>query len=296
MKALILNDGRLGHLNQSLGLVKLKGYDYDICEVRYRNRLFKILSYLCDRLHLYTDLLFDAELPVGDYDLVIGAGSTTAYPVKVAAKTLGAKSVAMMLPKGYRFDYDVIFAQQHDRPPKRSNIVELPVNFSVTEPQGLFIASKPSIGIIIGGDNAVFSLSVQQLKKQLDAIFKHFEGYTLAVTTSPRTSSDVETLLRSYPFDYSVYFASNPVNPIPDFLTQCERVFITQDSTSMISEAVANGDAAIEVLPLMSEGANKFTRLTDALEKGGFLHLFDGSFANANRKVDFMRYIESAGL
>ena len=296
-KVLVLSDGRPGHLNQSLALAERMGCEPIVCRVGYRHRVMKLLSYLFDRLHCYSRVLFWQEpLDETDFAYVIAAGSTTFYPLKVLSRVYGLKSVAMMLPRGYRFDCDVIFAQSHDRPPRGDNIVEIPVNFSLSKPQGLYRAERSSVGIVIGGDNAVFHLDTDRLKMQLDTIFSLFPDHEFAVTTSPRTAAPVEALLERYDFDYRVIFSKEPVNPIPDFLQVCDYVFITQDSTSMISEAVSSGLAAVEVLPLVSEGENKFVRLSEMLQREGYLHIFDGSCAKADRKVDFGDVLKRAGL
>lgn len=296
MSILILNDRRMGHLNQCIAFAKIQNGQYTVVDVLYKNRFLKLLTYFFDLLGIYSDVLFKCTVPEGKFDLVVAAGSTTAYPLKVIAKRLGVKSISMMLPRGYCYDADVIFAQEHDLPPKAANIIPIPANFSFVTPQGLYRTSKPSIGIVIGGDNKVFQLNKEMLERQLNTIFELFEGYQFAVTTSPRTSSEIETLLEQYPFEYKVIYSSNPINPIPDFLDQCERVFITQDSTSMISEAVSYGRAFIEVLPLKSERDNKFSRLVKNLETKGYLHTFNGSCAEANKKIDFQIFIQKARL
>lgn len=287
MKLLILSDRRMGHLNQCIAFAKIIGAEYTIMEVRYPNRMYKALSYLFDRIHLWTDSIFECTYPSDEFDCVVAAGSTSIYPLKVLSKKFGIKSVSMMLPRGYRYDIDVIFAQTHDTPPKAKNIIEIPANFSFVIPKGICRMSPPSIGIVIGGDNKVFHVSKELLKKQLETIFENFQGYHFAITTSPRTSSEIETLLDNYPFHYKVIYSQNPINPIPDFLDQCEYVFITQDSTSMISEAVSYGKGYIEVLPLKSEKENKFSRLVKSLENDGYVHLYDGNVGTANRKIDF---------
>ncbi len=91
-------------------------------------------------------------------------------------------------------------------------------------------------------------------------------------------------------------YSQKPVNPIPDFLAQCERVFITADSTSMISEAVSFGKAGVEVLPLQSTKENKFDRFIAHLEREGYLHRFDGTVKEANRKIDFHDYVKGVSL
>ena len=296
MNILILSDGRPGHLNQSIAFAKILGFHYQICDIQYKSKLHKLLSYLFDFLNIYTNVLFTMKQEDGKFDYVVGTGSTTAYPLKVLAKDFHCKSVSMMLPSGYRFDYDLIFAQSHDNPPKAQNIIEVPANFSYTVPKGIYMSSGQSVALIIGGNNAVFTFSKELLKSQLDAIFNTFNSYEIVLTTSPRTSGDIEDLLKTYPFKYSVYYSENPINPIPDFLTQCERVFITQDSTSMISEAVSNGSAFIEVLPLIGSKDNKFIRLTRILQEAGFLHIYDDTFGEANKKIDFKGYVERSGL
>ena len=294
-RALILSDDRMGHLNQSLAFVKYLDISYDIVSVKFTYKWAKALSYLFDKMGIYTAKLFDIQIDK-KYDMVVGTGSTTSYATKVLAKKIKAKSVAMMLPRGYRYDFDVIFAQSHDNPPKQENIIEIPANFSYVEPKGLYQAKKQSIGIVIGGNNKVFTMSKEKLKAQLDTIVEEYKDYEIAITTSPRTSDEVEQLVASYGFDYEVLFSKNPINPIPDFLTQCETVFITGDSTSMISEAVSYGEANIVVLPLQSQDDNKFTRLISSMAKEGYLHIFDSTIDKKNKKIDFSSYIQKVSL
>jgi hypothetical protein len=285
----------MGHLNQSLAFVKYLDISYDVVPVKFRYKWVKALSYLLDQTGIYTEKLFDLHIDK-KYDVVVGTGSATSYATKVLAKKMHARSVAMMLPRGYRYDFDIIFAQSHDNPPKQENIIEIPANFSYVEPKGLYQTEKKSIGIVIGGDNKLFRMSRETLRKALDFIKQFYEGYEIAVTTSPRTSKEIEDLIASYAFDYEVIFSKNPINPIPDFLEQCETVFITGDSTSMISEAVSYGKSNVVVLPLESKKENKFTRLIETLGKEGYLHIFDGSIENKNKKIDFKDYLKDMNL
>ena len=290
-RALILSDNRMGHLNQSLAFVKYLDISYDVISVKFKYRWYKALSYILDKIGINTEKLFDVQIDK-KYDLVVGTGSTTTYATKVFAKKMNAKSVVMMLPRGYRYDFDIIFAQSHDNPSKQENIIKIPANFSYVEPKRLYQAKKQSIGIVIGGNNKIFTMSKEKLQAQLDTIIAEYRDYEVAITTSPRTSEEIELLVASYGFDYEVLFSKNPINPIPDFLEQCETVFITGDSTSMISEAVAYGRSNVVILPLESQEENKFTRFIDALEKEGYLHIFNGSIKNKNKKIDFKTYLK----
>ncbi len=328
-KILILSDRRAGHLNQSIAFCKYMKLDYDIVEVRFKNRFLRLISYLFDRVGIYNMSIFDMSMntqvkPEYDkfchscegrnleitidnqwiqlllknkkYNLVACAGSSTYYAAKVMAKKLNLKSISMMLPRGYRYDFDYIFAQSHDKPPKRENIIPIPANFAYIEPKHLCTLGEKSVGIVIGGDNSILHMSKELLKKQLDAIFDLYHSYEIAVTTSPRTSKEIEELLAEYDFTYKVIYSQEPINPIPDFLDQCEVVCITMDSTSMISEAISYGNASVIVLPLLVKRENKFSSLIKSLESEGYLHIFDGTIEQKNRKIDFKQYLKGIHL
>jgi len=296
-RILVLSDDRMGHLNQSLAFVKYTDISCDIVSVKFKSRWRKLLSYILDNMGIYTESLFDIEIDkTYDYDIVVGTGSTTAYLTKVLAKKMNAKSVAMMLPRGFRYNFDLIFAQSHDNPPKQENIIEIPANFSYVETKKIYKRGKKSIGIVIGGNTKVFTVFKEKLQVQLDAIVKLYTGYEVAITTSPRTSEEIAHLVESYGFDYEVIYSKDPVNPIADFLEQCETVFITGDSTSMISEAVSYGKANVVILPLECQEKNKFTKFIDTLNKGEYLHIFDGSVKNKNKKLDFKSYLKKVKL
>ncbi len=294
-RMLILSDGRAGHENQSVALAKHLGMAYDICRVKPRFGWSKAAALLLDRVGVKLAGLFHIENPPQSvYSYVVGAGSTTYYPVKVLAKKLNAKSVAMMLPKGFRYDFDLILAQGHDDPPKQPNIKTLPVNFSYVQPQGIFQkAQKPVVGIVIGGENDTYTMSKGRIEAYLDEIaVRYKESHTIAVTTSPRTPKEIEALVVSYGFDYTLIYSERQENPIPDFLAVAEVVFVTADSTSMISEAVSFGKSAIIVLPLEAQKESKHQNFIEMLERGEYLHIYDGSVKYRTRKVDFSHILK----
>ena len=278
----------MGHVNQSIAFAKHLEAEYQIISLRFKHPILKTLSYFLDKCRVYTLFLFRFEKPLNvSYDLIVSAGSSTYYANKALAKKLKSKSVTMMLPKGYRYDFDVIFAQVHDNPPLQNNIISLPANMSFTQPKGLFSPFKQCIGIILGGNNTIFTMDAIKLKMQLDSITQKFKGYDIALTTSPRTPFHIEKLLEDYKFAYTVIFSQYKINPIADFLHHCETVFITMDSTSMISEAISYGNANVEVLPLNDAKDNKFYTMVKNLEKQEFLHIFDGTVAGKNKKINF---------
>jgi len=266
-KVLIVSDNRPGHLNQSIAFSKLKGLEYEIISVSYKFIYLKLVSYIFSHLNFYTKYLFSKVTPLNDnYAAIIGAGSTTYYPVQYLSKRFNAKSIAIMLPKGYAMHhFDFIIAQKHDHPPQRSNIISTTVNLSINLPNGYIVHDEKSqyVGIVIGGSNSVFDMPITTIKSQLDVIFNEFPSHKKLITTSPRTSLEIENLCRSYKFDYQLIYSDHPdINPIPDFVEICDELFITSDSTSMISEAAANSNANIHIIMLDSnKKSTKFHEL-----------------------------------
>ncbi len=256
-RILIISDGTPGHLNQSIAFCKIKNISYDILEVKFKLKFFKLFSYILDKFDRYSDELFKdyKKYNYDFYDAVISTGSGTYYFNKFISKKYNIKSIALMLPKSYKYtDFDYIIAQKHDNPPQLENIITIPLNLSYTVPKNIIKSDEKAIGIIIGGDNSTFSMDVENIKNILNLIFKNYDGYLKYVTTSRRTSKQIEDLLSEYEFDYKLIYSVTPtINPIPDFINLCSELFITIDSTSMLSEARANSDADISIIELRSK-------------------------------------------
>ncbi len=288
-RILILSDGKPGHVNQSLAFARLLDLDHDLVDCRWRHPWGKAASYLLDRFGFRMQSLFEVGDLGGRYAAVLSAGSDTYYANKVLAARLKIPSVALMLPRGYRFDFNLIVAQEHDRPPQRSNLLALPVNLAAPSPAGVveFSPEREAVAVIIGGPSRHFDLSLDQLRQQLEGVFALFPEADLVATTSRRTPSEAEELVAGFPFRRCIVYNREPVNPIPDFLAHCRTVFVTGDSTSMVSEAVSFGHAAVEVLPLVPrQEDSKILRMIQRLEELGYLHTFDGTLGNCRRKVD----------
>jgi hypothetical protein len=286
---LILSDGKPGHVNQSIAMARNLGRPFEIVGVRFRNRPFKLLSFLLDRIGVYTPSLLRWDPPEGDFCAVVSAGSETYYANKVLARRLEVPAVAIMLPRGYRLDFDLIIAQEHDNPPVKKNILSLPVNLSRVEPQGVFRprAGVRYVALVVGGPNPVFGFDRNRFRQALDAVFACFPEFRIVVTTSRRTPADIEEEIDRHPFEEKIIYSRNPVNPIPDFLASCEYVFLTADSTSMISEAVTFGRAKIEIIPLPTrKDPGKYDRMIGRLVELGCVHRFDGRPGTADRKID----------
>ena len=320
-KAIVLTDGKAGHENQSKAFARALGLDFQLVPVKFKSPFHKMLSYFFDRLGIRTVVLLHGldELlnsptppltnssthPLTHSSTIIGTGSGTFYAAKaLARKFSGAKCGVVLYPRGYQLSsFDCILAPTFDNPERRPNVVEIPANLVANDAdfyekgvaafkeryQG---ATDNLVGVIVGGPNKCSSMTVEWMKARLDEIFAANKGAELVVTTSRRTPADVETLVDSYPWAYKLIYSKDHFNPIPAFVQLAKRLYVTAESTGMLSEACTFGKAEVVALDNLKPGPHKFRRFVENLRRDGYV---DGC-----RKVDlsaeFARARELMGL
>ena len=298
-RVLILTDGKAGHENQSKAFARALGCDYDLAEVHFRSGFRKALSYLLDRFGRASPALLDRALPDRrDYAAVIGTGSGTFYAAKVLARRLGVACGVVLYPRGYRLaTFDCILAPAFDNPAKRPNVVEIPANLVANDAafyeKGVVAfreryhgAADNLVGVIVGGPNKCSVMTVGWMKARLDEIFAANKGAQLCVTTSRRTPAEVESLVDSYPWAYKLIYSKDHFNPIPAFVQLAKRLYVTAESTGMLSEACTFGTAEVVALDNLKPGPHKFRRFVENLRREGYV---DGC-----RKVDLSAQFAAA--
>lgn len=315
-KAIILTDGKAGHENQSKAFARALGLDFELVPVKFKSPFHKALSYLFDRLGIRTvgllqglDGLF-AEPPnhpitqLPNHLTIIGTGSGTFYAAKSLARRIGAKCGVVLYPRGYDLaSFDCILAPSFDNPTKRPNVVEILANLVANDAafyeKGVAAFSErhsgPTdnlVGVIVGGPNKCSTMTAEWTKARLDEIFAANKGAQLCVTTSRRTPADVEAVVDSYPWDYKLLYSRDHFNPIPAFVKLAKRLYVTAESTGMLSEACTFGSAEVVALDNLNPGPHKFRRFVENLRGGGYV---DGC-----RKIDlsaqFARARELMGI
>ena len=297
-KAIILTDGKAGHENQSKAFARALGLDFELVPVKFKSPLHKALSYLLDRLGIRTvgllqgldDILHSSTPPLTHSSTVIGTGSGTFYAAKALARRIGAKCGVVLYPRGYALSsFDCILALSFDNPAERPNVVEIPANLVANDAEfyekgvASFAARHAGptdnlVGVIVGGPNKCSSMSADWMKARLDEIFAANKGAQMCVTTSRRTPADVEVVVDSYPWDYKLIYSKDHFNPIPAFVKLAKRLYVTAESTGMLSEACTFGSAEVVALDNLNPGPHKFRRFVENLRAGGYV---DGC-----RKID----------
>ena len=301
---LILTDGKAGHENQSKAFARALGCEFDLVEVHFKSKLAKALSYLLDWVGVRSLRLLSVAIDCNRLQskpvAVIGTGSGTFYAAKAMARKLGVKCGVVLYPRGYDIaSFDCVLAPAFDRPKKARNVIEIPANLVANDEafyeKGVEAFLKCSnvrrnecsnaIAVIVGGPNKCSTMTPEWMKTQLDAIFKS-SNQTIKqsnnpqfwVTTSRRTPPDVEAVVDSYPWDYKLLYSKDHFNPIPAFVKLAKKLYVTAESTGMLSESCTFGTAEVVALDNLKPGPHKFRRFVEDLRKAGYV---DG-----NKKVD----------
>ena len=292
-KVLILTDGKAGHENQSKAFARALGRAFDLVEIHFKSASHKALSYLFDRLGIHTLSLFANHEPRTAnhaYTAVLGTGSGTFYAAKSLARKMGVKCGVVLYPRGYRIaSFDCVLAPAFDRPHPAPNVITIPVNL-VASDEAFYDAGteafrarytpseKPAVAVIVGGPNKCSTMSADWMKARLERIFADTPDAEHWVTTSRRTPPEVEAVVDSFPFDYKLLYSKDHFNPIPAFVKLARTLYVTAESTGMISESCTFGTAEVRVLDNLNPGPHKFRRFVEDLARGGYV--------NGARKVD----------
>ena len=299
-KVLILTDGKAGHENQSKALARALGCEYEIVEVAFRSKFAKVLSYLFDRVGIRTQALwkfvpkvFASTEPLPPLpepfrpSAVLGTGSGTFYAAKSLAKACKAKCGVVLYPRGDDLaSFDCVLAPAFDRPKAAANVIEIPANLVAADEdfyaKGVAAFRErheqkgEAVAVIVGGPNKCSTMTADWMKARLDEIFR--QPGAKAVTTSRRTPPEVEAVVDSYPGDYKLLYSKDHFNPIPAFVKLAKKLYVTAESTGMLSEACTFGTAEVVALDNLNPGPHKFRRFVENLRRDGYV---DG-----NRKVD----------
>ncbi|MFA5725733.1 MAG: ELM1/GtrOC1 family putative glycosyltransferase [Candidatus Omnitrophota bacterium] len=280
---LILNDGKPGHLRQSEALSRIitqrlenKGIRVraSAVEIKFQNKLAKLVFSLSSLLsgkypcpsclwHLRKFLQADtyAALAHSRSDIVISCGSGSAPVNFIISRQAQARSIAIMRPSFLSLKkFDLVVMPQHDRPPKKRNIVVTKGALNLITPRYLEEQSAELvkrynldprvfyIGLLLGGNSKKFILDkalAARLAGQVKAAAEKMDA-SILITTSRRTSAEVEGLLKQefkeYPRCKLMVIANEKNIPqaVGGILALSQFVITSPESISMISEAASS--------------------------------------------------------
>lgn len=264
----ILSDGRPGHENQSAGLAEAlrrrTGAQVELVRFAPTDGRWRRI----ERARRIDD-------GGGAPELLIGAGHGTHLPLVFAAWALKARSVVIMKPSLPTLFFDLCLVPRHDlREPRdagRMVVTRGALNRIPEEP----VAKRETGVIMIGGPSGHHAWKAEPVLAAIAEVVRARPGLKWTLGDSRRTPAgflDAVAAL-TLPLEIVPHERTKP-GWLPAQLLPAREVWVTEDSTSMVFEALTAG-ARVGLLPLPLRGARtRVVRAMDDLVADGFVRRF----------------------
>ncbi len=222
--------------------------------------------------------------------LVVACGRQSIGPALTVKRLSGGRTLAVYVqnPEMARAAFDLVAAMPHDEV-RGDNVVTVRTALHPITQARLAAArdagwptvkpdDTPVLGVLIGGDNASYRLTPAVAEKLVrvlrNARARH--GLRAVVTPSRRTGQSIKDILAEGVRQDSLgaMWNGQGSNPYVGILALAERLIVTSESISMISEALATG-RPVHVLPLEGFGRRHDRFLREVVE-GGLVSLIEG--------------------
>lgn len=182
-------------------------------------------------------------------ELILAAGHSTHIVLLYLARKTGARSVVIMKPSLPMWLFDDCLIPEHDfkrgQKPQRNVIL---THGALNRVRYESAAKTRSGLILIGGASKEFSFDGEVLRSAICEIVQHYKDIEWVLTDSRRTREGfLEDLEDSRVELYS--HQSTGADWLPEKLRRAAIVWVTEDSVSMIYEALSSG-AKVGLLPM----------------------------------------------
>ncbi len=260
----ILSDGRPGHENQCFGLAEAlrrrTGADVECVRLDLKRGVF-------NRISRARKLVSGMSRP----QLVIAAGHRTHVPLLLAARRFGAKAVVIMKPSLPMCFFDLCLVPRHDLRGAKAGARTIPTRGALNRLPETSPAKTATGVILIGGPSKHHAWADAPLLAAIGEIVRRQPGLAWTVANSRRTPEgflgDVSAL--GLPISIMPHEKTS-LGWLPSVLMVAQEVWVTEDSTSMIFEAIT-ARARVGLLPLPAKRADdRMVRAVDDMVASGY--------------------------
>ena len=218
-------------------------------------------------------------------DLIIASGRKSIGVALHIKKKSDGKTFLVQLqdPRIDPKNFDLVVVSEHD-PARGENVIVTTGALHRVTPQKIAaekakFATKleplpqPRVAVLIGGNSQVHRMTPEITKKLAQQLLEL--KTSLMVTASRRTGPENEAILRDMLKGPNVYFWDGKGdNPYFALLGYADYIVATEDSVSMVSEALSTGKPVL-IAPLEG-GSKRFQRFHQMLQEQGLTKPFTG--------------------
>lgn len=262
-----LADGKPGHENQSRGLI-------EAMERRAEISVTRVECGTPRRSGVGWHRVWNRRTRA---DLAIGAGHRTHFPLLLTSRLSGARSVVLMKPSMPLSWFDLCVVPQHDL-----------ADAKAADRKGIFVTrgvlnsvppasegARAGTLVLIGGSSKRHLFDGRELTDAIVKIGRAAEdGVTLA--DSRRTPDGfLKQLAREIPAATIVRHQDSGSGWLPMAVARAREVWVSEDSVSMVYEALSGGAAVGTVaMARRKMGPDRVQNGLDALAAGGWITRF----------------------
>ncbi|PSD39633.1 mitochondrial fission ELM1 family protein [Acinetobacter radioresistens] len=239
MHILYVSDGKAGHRSQALGLYRAieRQSVHKVSFEEISIEQLPLISLFLSVLKKQSPFL--KQTP----NYIVGVGSHTQLRVLLLGKIYPkAKTVILMKPNYPYIWFDYVVVPQHDGLAKRNNIIltQGALNPIVNEQRH----QTDRILMALGGTSKRHQWNEQKVLTAIHDIVEYKPASEIILTTSRRTPAEFIDILRQQSF--AQHLQIFPVEQTPqgwifEEMQKAEAVWVTEDSVSMVFEALTAG-------------------------------------------------------
>ena len=252
----IISDGKKGHLSQTRGLANAL---IEQAETQAPEREHKCYEVDITSLSWFGKLFYKGkELPHPRPDLILCAGHGTHLAALSLAHHLRCLCMVCMRPSLPSSFFDLCIIPRHDLPDGfEANGRIFPTNGAINGIRPQPDVEKTQSLILIGGPSKSYNWDAELVLNQLSSIARMTPN-TIVLTTSRRTPADfVQDVTAACPNIRVIPVEETGPTWVADNLAKSKEVWVTQDSVSMVYEALSSG-APVGIIEMPAkEGPHK---------------------------------------
>ena len=234
-----ITDGKPGHEKQTLGLAHalLRNRAGECFDIPAPPRGASLMQWIQGRFPAGNDL----PAP----DILLAAGHATHFALLAARRAFGGKfggmAVVLMKPSLPLSLFDLCIIPEHDNPPRRSNVIA--IRGVLNDVQTSASASPEQGLMLIGGVSSHYGWDDAAVGNEVSAIARSTPHIDWQLTTSRRTPAGfLSSLPKPLPSNLKLIpHIETGSGWLERALAQASQVWVTEDSVSMLYEALTAG-------------------------------------------------------